>query len=120
LTRKAQSQPANALILKAPDRIKLLKGDLKDCMAIFAKAACTIHGVFCVPIPDIGFRADSQGQENRGKALVDAAIANNTEHFVYTSVDRHGSDSDLNVTDVPHFISKADIEKHLIGKSKGT
>lgn len=73
-----------------------------------------------MPIPDIGFRADSQGQENRGKALVDAAIANNTEHFVYTSVDRHGSDSDLNVTDVPHFISKADIEKHLIGKSKGT
>ena len=52
--------------------------------------------------------------------MVDAAIANNTEHFVYTSVDRHGSDSDLNVTDVPHFISKADIEKHLIGKSKGT
>jgi len=52
--------------------------------------------------------------------LVDAAIANNVEHFVYTSVDRHGSDSDLNTTDVPHFISKANIEKHLIGMSKGS
>ncbi|KAH7413180.1 hypothetical protein BKA64DRAFT_347280 [Cadophora sp. MPI-SDFR-AT-0126] len=120
LTRNIQSQSANALLLKGPDQIKLLEGDLKDCAAIFTKAACTIHGVFCVSIPEVGFRADSQGEETRGKALVDAALANNVEHFVYTSVDRHGSDSDSNVTDVPHFISKVNIEKHLIGKAKGS
>ncbi|KAL5325934.1 hypothetical protein ACEPPN_007069 [Leptodophora sp. 'Broadleaf-Isolate-01'] len=119
LTRNAQSKSAKSLILKAPEQIKLLEGDLKDCPAIFAKAGCSISGVFCVSIPDIGFRADSKVEETQGKALVEAALANNVEHFVYTSVDR-GSDSDLNATDVPHFISKANIEKHLIGKSKGS
>ncbi|KAK0122157.1 hypothetical protein ONS95_010418 [Cadophora gregata] len=120
LTRNVQSKSSKALFLKAPDRIKLLEGDLQDCTAIFANAACIIHGVFCVSIPDMGFRADSQGEELRGKALVDAALTNGVQHFVFTSVDRHGSDSDLNVTDIPHFISKANIEKYLIGKSKGS
>ncbi|KAG4434357.1 hypothetical protein IFR05_010168 [Cadophora sp. M221] len=120
LTRNAQSQSAKSLILKAPEQIKLLEGDLKDCPAIFAKAGCSISGVFCVSIPQIGFRADSEAEEAQAKALVEAALVNNVEHFVYTSVDRHGPDSDLNATDVPHFISKANIEKHLIGKSKGS
>lgn len=71
-------------------------------------------------IPGIGFRADSQAEEAKGKALVDAALANYVEPFFYTSVDRHGSDSDLDTADVPHFISKANVEKHLIGKSKGS
>src|SRR4051794_7949280 len=53
LTRNIQSQSANALLLKEPNQIKLLEGDLKDCAAIFAKAACTIHGVFCVSIPEV-------------------------------------------------------------------
>ncbi|KAH7370610.1 hypothetical protein BKA65DRAFT_602859 [Rhexocercosporidium sp. MPI-PUGE-AT-0058] len=120
LTRNAQSQSAKSLILKAPEQIKLLEGNLKDCPAIFAKAGCAISGVFCVSNPEIGFRADSEAEETQGKALVEGALANNVQHFVYTSVDRHGSDSDSNATDIPHFISKTNIEKHLIGKSKGS
>jgi hypothetical protein len=51
--------------------------------------------------------------------LVDAAVKHKVEHFVFTSVDRHGKDSDTETTDVPHFISKANIEAHLREKSAG-
>ncbi|PBP27988.1 NAD(P)-binding protein [Diplocarpon rosae] len=118
LTRNTQSKSAQALALKAPDQVKLLPGDLKECSAIFSSVAVPIDGVFCVSIPAWGFRADPNAEEAQGRALIDAAIAHGVRHFVYTSVDRHGSDSDENTTDVPHFISKANIEKHLIARSR--
>jgi uncharacterized protein YbjT (DUF2867 family) len=40
--------------------------------------------------------------------------------FVYTSVDRHGEDSENNPTPVPHFIAKHEIEKHLIARTAKT
>ena len=48
------------------------------------------------------------------------AIANNVKHFVYSSVDRGGTNSDNDPTDVPHFISKHNIERHLQEKAAGT
>ncbi|KAF2221904.1 hypothetical protein BDZ85DRAFT_283044 [Elsinoe ampelina] len=59
-------------------------------------------------------------EEAQGKALVDAALAAGVKHFVYTSVDRGGDASSTTSTDVPHFLSKHNIEQHLVEKAKGT
>lgn len=42
------------------------------------------------------------------------------KHFVYSSVDRGGDRSYDTPTPVPHFISKHNIEHHLVEKAKGT
>lgn len=44
---------------------------------------------------------------------------NGVKHFVYSSVDRGGAKSDDSPTEVPHFISKHNIEKHLYEKTSG-
>ena len=40
------------------------------------------------------------------------------KHFVYSSADRGGEKSINNPTDIPHFINKHRIEKHLLEKTK--
>jgi uncharacterized protein YbjT (DUF2867 family) len=47
--------------------------------------------------------------------VVDAALAHDVKHFVYTSVDRGGDAKSYdNPTNIPHFISKHNIEHHLV------
>lgn len=58
-------------------------------------------------------------EERQGKNLVDAALKNNVKYFVYSSVDRGGESSIDRPTDVPHFVSKHNIEHHLINATKG-
>jgi len=111
LTRNPTSASATTLSQKAPN-IKLVKGDLNDCPAIFASAGTPIWGVFSVQLP-FGSGATPETEEAQGKALIDAALAHNVRHFVYASVERHGADGDTDPTLVPHFISKFNIEKHL-------
>jgi hypothetical protein len=54
-------------------------------------------------------------EEAQGKALVDAALANNVQMFVYSSVDRGGDKVSYDTpTPIPHFISKHNIEHHLV------
>lgn len=66
-------------------------------------------------------RCRSRGDAVIGKALIDAALAHgNVEHFVYASADRGGDRSASNPTQVPHFISKHNIEQYLIERTKGT
>lgn len=60
----------------------------------------------------------SLNEEQQGKALVDASVENGVKHFVYTSVDRGGSKSDNDPTNVPHFISKHNVEQHLFEKTR--
>ncbi|CAJ2510200.1 Uu.00g061000.m01.CDS01 [Anthostomella pinea] len=56
----------------------------------------------------------------QGKALVDGALSNGVEFFVYSSAERGGEERSLvNPTDIPHFISKHNIEHHLIDSTKG-
>lgn len=112
LTRNIESPSAVKLTQKS-DKIKLLQGDLNDCPAIFEAAPQPIKSVFCVTMPNIGFGSGGANEEELGKALIDSAIKHGVKHFVFTSVDRHGRDSDNDPTNVPHFISKANIEKHL-------
>ncbi|KAE8362536.1 nucleoside-diphosphate-sugar epimerase family protein [Aspergillus caelatus] len=122
VTRDAQSNSAQKL-LKKSSNIKLVEGNLDRPEDIFRQAqkATTqpIWGVFSIqtPVPGL-FKEDSE--ERQGKSLVDAALNNNVKVFVYTSVDRGGDASIDKPTPVPHFISKHNIEHHLINRSKGT
>ena len=112
LTRNASSGSAQALAAKP--NVSLVEGDLDDPAAIFARTG-TVQAVFSVQ-PALGGGATPEREEMQGKALVDAAVAAKVQHFVYTSVDRGGTaKSDNDPTDVPHFRSKYNIEKHLLG-----
>ena len=107
LTRKATSSAATALTKRYPSKVRLLEGDLSDSRSIFRNAKSIteypIWGVFGVTTPMGG-----QEQE-QGISLVDAALEAGTERFVFTSVERGGEKP----TEVPHFITKHNIEEHL-------
>ncbi|RAL08754.1 NAD(P)-binding protein [Aspergillus homomorphus CBS 101889] len=119
VTRNAQSSSAQKLAQQSP-KIKLLEGNLDNPEALFraAKSAIStpIWGVFSVQAADP--RNDSERRQ--GLALVDESIKQDVKFFVYSSVDRGGEASIDNPTEVPHFIYKHEIEKHLIAASKGT
>jgi len=116
LTRKSTSKAAKSLTANA--KITVIEGDLNDCDSIFTKAGGvgSIWGVFCVTI--VSMKKDGEKLEmKQGMDLVDAAIAHAVKHFVFTSVDRGGPDqSEVDATDVPHFVSKYNVEKHLKSK----
>ncbi|KAI0138933.1 NAD(P)-binding protein [Hypoxylon sp. NC0597] len=121
LTRDSQSASAQRLVQKSP-KIKLVTGNLNAVDSIFAKAKevtkTPIWGVFSVQTA-MGGGANVRSEEAQGKALVDASLKNGVKHLVYSSVDRGGAKSDENPTDIPHFISKHNIEQHLFEKTKG-
>lgn len=110
LTRNANSPSAVSLARKSTN-IKIIQGDLDDSPAIFNAASKVspqpVWGVLGVTTPAGG------GEERQGKALVDAAIASGVRQFVFTSVDRGGEKSASTPTNIPHFITKYNIEKHL-------
>ena len=119
LTRTPTSASAQSLCKKYPE-VKCIAGDLNDCPAIFETAVKDagvdkVWGVFSVQTP-FGGGATTGLEETQGKALVDASLAAGVQHFVYTSVDRKGKNSDNDATNVPHFISKHNIEKYLESK----
>ncbi|KAF2431368.1 nucleoside-diphosphate-sugar epimerase family protein [Tothia fuscella] len=115
VTRNAQSASAKKL---AERGVKIVQGDLNDVPAIFESAkkiaAQPLHGVFSVQVP-MGSGQTPKTEEAQGKALVDAALANNVKMFVYSSVDRGGDSKSYDTpTPIPHFISKQRIEHHLV------
>ena len=121
VTRNPSSASATSLQAKSP-AIKLVAGDFNDVPGIFAAAEALqkpIHGVFAVTT-FLGKGQSVETEEKTGKALVDEALKHGVKHFVFTSVDRGGDKSIDNPTDVPHFISKHNIERHLIDSAKGT
>jgi len=134
LTRNAKSESAQKLLQKSP-KIKLVTGDFGNIDDIFlqAKAATNtpIWGVFSVQVSNVATPLQTtkltttpkvplgNNEEAYGKALIDAALKNDVSHFVYTSVER-GPDSDNTPTNVPHFITKHNIEQHLFAKIKGS
>ncbi|CAN9344061.1 unnamed protein product [Alternaria alternata] len=118
LTRNAQSASAQRLAQKSP-KIKLITGNLDTIEDVFNSARqatkLPIWGVFSVQVP-MGGGQNAQSEERQGKALVDASLKHGVKHFVYSSVDRGGSRSDKDPTNIPHFISKHNIEQHLFSK----
>ncbi|KAI1857874.1 uncharacterized protein JN550_012949 [Neoarthrinium moseri] len=122
VTRDPSSPSAKRLAEKS-SMITLVEGNLNDVEAIFrnAKKATTlpIWGVFSVQT----FAMNKTGpliEEKQGRALVDGALRHGVQHFVYSSADRNGERSSENPTNVPHFVSKHNIEQHLFREAKGT
>ncbi|OLN87752.1 NmrA-like family domain-containing protein 1-like protein 4 [Colletotrichum chlorophyti] len=123
VTRNSQSTSAKNLESRG---VRVVEGDLNDVPAIFTAAKTAlkgldepIWGVFSVQTA-IGKGASAALEEAQGKALVDAALDNNVEHFVYSSVDRGGDSSyDNLVPEIEHFASKYRIEHHLVEKAQG-
>ncbi|KAI9818682.1 MAG: hypothetical protein M1832_004157 [Thelocarpon impressellum] len=114
LTRNTEAASAKRLAEKPG--VSLIKGDLDDPTAVFQQAGGPgkVWGVFSVQVP-LGGKATPETEERQGKELATVAAENGVEHFVYTSVDRGGPQrSESNPTNVPHFISKHNIEQHLI------
>ncbi|MCJ1390208.1 hypothetical protein MMC18_003066 [Xylographa bjoerkii] len=106
VTRNPASASSTRLAALSP-AIKLIAGDMNNTPAIFASLPSPPWGVFSVQLP-------GKTEVPQGTALVDAAVQAGAQKFVYTSVDRHGDASDNDPTNVGHFITKHQIEKHLI------
>ncbi|OZJ01497.1 hypothetical protein BZG36_05612, partial [Bifiguratus adelaidae] len=115
LTRNVDSPSAKSLASLA-NNVSLVQGNLDQAGDIFARIP-SVDAVFSV---QSGAAAVKGAEEAQGKALIDEAIKHGIKHFVYTSVDRHGDDSDTDSTNIPHFISKHAIEQHLIEASRAT
>ncbi|KAL1626142.1 hypothetical protein SLS54_002976 [Diplodia seriata] len=118
LTRDPRSPSAQRLAAKSPS-IKLLEGDLDDPSAVFAAAkrlggnSTPIWGVYSVQV-SMGKGVTLDGEVRQGKGLVDEALKAGVSHFVYSSVERGGEARSWdNPTDVPHFRTKWEIERHL-------
>lgn len=101
LVRNSADSAAQAL---SQNGIEVVTGDLDDRASVDA-AMQDVYGVFSMQT----FINDDFARETRqGILVVDAAVAADVKHFVYSSV---GS-ADKN-TGVPHFDSKWAVEKHL-------
>ncbi|KAK3387385.1 hypothetical protein B0H63DRAFT_412569 [Podospora didyma] len=99
-----------ALKLGAHFNVSVVSGDMDDPETIFQKIG-QVWGVYSVQV-------NSDDEEAQGKALIDAAVAHDVRHFVYSSGDRGGPEkSPVNPTDVKNFAAKYRIEKHLEEKA---
>jgi uncharacterized protein YbjT (DUF2867 family) len=118
LTRDASSPSAQKLAALSP-RVKLVQGDLNNARAIFDMARLitknSIWGVFSVQAAN---SRNPSIEEAQGKSLIDAAVCNNVQVFVYTSIDRGGALSLSTPTNVPVWTTKHRIEQHLRAKAK--
>lgn len=121
ITRDTSSASAQKLARKS-STIKLVQANMDDTPALFKLASEAasepLWGVFSVQVP-MGKGATPETEEAQGKAVVDEALKYGVKYFVYTSVDRGGDEiSTNNPTPIPHFISKHNIEHHLMDKTK--
>lgn len=99
------SSPRASKLASLPN-VSVIAGDLSDPEAIFDQVG-PVYAVYSVQI-------NSDAEEQQGKALIDAAILNGVQHFVYSSGDRGGPErSPKNPTTVKNFAAKHAIEKHL-------
>jgi uncharacterized protein YbjT (DUF2867 family) len=118
LTRDASSPSAQKLAALSP-RVKLVQGDLNNARAIFDMARLitknSIWGVFSVQATN---SRNPSIEEAQGKSLIDAAVCNHVQVFVYTSIDRGGALSLNTPTSVPVWTTKHRIEQHLRAKAK--
>ncbi|KAL7951562.1 hypothetical protein V8C42DRAFT_304460 [Trichoderma barbatum] len=120
VTRDKTSRSAQRLASLSP-KVTLLQGDLNDTDAIFGRAKevskSSPWGVFSIQAPKFGGNGATVEQA-QGISLIDSALKAGVKHFVYSSVDRNGDKSINNPTNIPHFISKHNIEHHLINSTK--
>ncbi len=125
VTRNADSASAKKLVERHPD-VLLVQGDLNDVPGLFASAKATlkkagkpeqIWGVYSVQI-SMGPGVTTDFEVKQGSDLIDESIKEGVSHFVYSSVDRGGNEHSFNnATPIPHFMTKLEIEKHLLEKA---
>ncbi|KGO70741.1 Peptidase C12, ubiquitin carboxyl-terminal hydrolase 1 [Penicillium expansum] len=103
-----------------PFKILAVTRNLDHPAAIFEnvkrQTSTPVWGVFSVQTAN----PRNDDERRQGMALIDESVKQGVKYFVYSSVDRGGERSDQNPTQVPHFIFKHEIEKHLKEKAKGT
>ncbi|KAJ6160794.1 hypothetical protein N7470_004190 [Penicillium chermesinum] len=102
--------PPRAQKLKAKHpRVVLIQGDLDQPDNIFTNAkkatALPIWGVFSVQVRGSGGSNRDDVEERQGMGLVDVALKNNIQFFVYSSVDR-GGDASFNNPTIHHLVEK--------------
>lgn len=101
LTRNTESDRARSM---SELGVKMVKGDFDDATSL-TDAMDGAYGVFAVTdFWEHGYDKEVQ----HGRQLIEAAIAADVDHFVYTSV--ASADAD---TGIPHFESKGEIEVYL-------
>ena len=101
LTRNPQKPAAQAL---AQLGAEIVQGDMVDRSAM-DRVLKDAYGVFSV---QNFYETGPEGEVKQGKTLADAAKAAGIQHFVYSSVG-----SSYRETQIPHFESKWQIEKHV-------
>lgn len=121
-TRDASSKSAQSLLSKSAN-IKLVQGNLDQPEDLFICAkkvtSNSIWGIFSVQVPVPG-GSNHEAEERQGKGLIDVALKRGVKFFLYSSVDRGGDASFESPTPIPHFISKHNIEHHLVRRAKGS
>ena len=101
LTRKPESPAATAL---AERGVTIVPGDFDD-QGSLERAARRVDTIFAMGTP---FGTDVETEIREGINIVRAASAAGVSHLVYSSV--AGADR---VTGIPHFDSKAEVEKEI-------
>jgi uncharacterized protein YbjT (DUF2867 family) len=101
-TRDPTSASAKRLAALSPS-ITLVAGDLRNPVATFATLPTKPWAVFVVTYP-------GKTETSDGIGTIDAAVAAGASHVVFSSVDRGQGNPP---TQVPHFITKHNIEVHL-------
>lgn len=112
VTRNTTSAGAKRLASKP--NVHVIAGDFEHPEAIFQQVE-NAWGVFSVTTP-MG-SGGAKTEEVQGKAMTKAALDAKVKHIVYTSVDR-GANSDYDATDIPHFISKKNVEDDIKAKTQ--
>jgi uncharacterized protein YbjT (DUF2867 family) len=105
-TRKPDSPSAKRLAALSPS-VKPVVGDLRNPVAMFDQLPTKPWAVFAITYP-------GKTETTDGINTIDAAIKAGVSHVVFSSVDR-GENSPA--TNVPHFITKHNIEEHLRQKA---
>lgn len=103
LVRDPNQPPARTLQALGAE---LVLGDLDDVTSLRA-AARGVHGVFSVQPADLS-DPHPEGEVRRGMNVADAAVAEQVQHLVYSSVAAAHRDSG-----VAHFEAKERIEAHI-------
>lgn len=96
--------------------VHLVKGDLNDAAEAFRTLPVNPWGVFIVTNP----QKKPKSEDEVGKSFVDEALKAGAKHIVFSSVERGSTNGGFNRTDVPHFMTKHDIEAHLMESTKSS
>ena len=101
MTRNPAGTAARALAARGAE---VVAADFDDSDSL-RRAATGVEAVYAMGTP---YEADATREAEQARRLVDAAVAAGTDYLVYSSVA-----SALEDTGVPHFESKAQVERHL-------